>query len=708
MPAKILRVLPGLMACLALVISAAHAAPVKTEHVEAELIARNTGFQPGKEVELALRLKIIDHWHTYWQNPGDSGLPTKLKWSLPAGYQAGDIAWTYPQKLPLGPLMNFGYEGEAVHLLSITAPTTAKAGEKVTLKAKADWLVCNDVCIPESADLSLTLPVTTSTPAADKHWEATFVAAHERLPARIEGKAQAHVDGKRLIIDLDGAPALKGVAFFPFANDLMENAAPQEWKQEGGKASLTVSLADPVNRDRKSVDGVLVAESGWGAWGNGKAIAISAPVTYGAASASAGSAKATPSTASNGAGADIGLMFALVSAFIGGLILNLMPCVFPVLGIKVMGFLNHSRSEPGLLKKQGLAFFAGVIVSFWVLAGLMIALRAAGQSIGWGFQLQSPVFVVLLATLFLLMAMNLAGVFEMGLSVQSAAGNLEMQAGPTNVMVEAFLSGVLATVVATPCTAPFMGAALGFTLAQPAYVSLLVFTAVAIGMATPVTLLSFLPRWLAYLPKPGAWMQTFKQFMAFPLMLTVVWLSWVLGAQLGNDGMARLWAGLVLVALATWLYGHWQGRHFLRALVAGLIVAAAGLAVAWPEALPPPDAKSARAEGNWEPYSQTRIAELRAQGKPIFVDFTATWCITCQVNKRVALHRPEVEKRFDELGITRMKADWTVQDPVITEALASFGRNGVPLYVYYPKSGEPKVLPEVLTPTVVLEAIAGG
>ncbi len=680
---------------LSLLAAVVQAAPVKTPHVEAELVARDLSVLPGSSVQLALRLKIIDHWHTYWQNPGDSGLPTKLKWTLPEGYAAGPIVWPHPQKLPLGPLMNFGYEGEVLHLVSVTTPTGAKPGEKVTFKAKADWLVCNDVCIPESADLSLTLPVSAAAPVADARWQAAFEKAQAMLPQKIDGKARAQIDGKRLVITFSDAPALQGVMFYPYAGDLIENAAKQELQGN----TLTVPLADPVGKDWKVIEGVLVADGGWGNWSKGKAIAVSAPVTYGAAAA------VTQKAAAN-ASADIGLIAALVSAFIGGLILNLMPCVFPVLGIKVMGFLNHSRSEPYLMRRQGLAFFAGVIVSFWVLAGLLIGLRAAGESVGWGFQLQSPVFVVLLATLFLLMALNLAGIFEMGLSVQTAAGSLEAQAGSKNVMVEAFLSGVLATVVATPCTAPFMGAALGFTLTQPAYISVIVFTAVAIGMALPVTALSFFPRWLSYLPRPGAWMETFKQFMAFPLLLTVVGLSWVLGAQIGNDGVARLWVGLTLMAMGAWLYGRWQGSHFWRAFAAAVVIGAAGLAVAWPESVPAPGV-AAHNDGVWEPYSKARIEELRAQGKPIFVDFTATWCITCQVNKRVAINRPEVEKRFAELGVVRMKADWTLQDKAITEALAAFGRNGVPLYVFYPKSGEPQVLPEVLMPAIVLEAIGG-
>jgi thiol:disulfide interchange protein DsbD len=399
------------------------------------------------------------------------------------------------------------------------------------------------------------------------------------------------------------------------------------------------------------------------------------------------------------------LIVALAFAFIGGLILNLMPCVFPVLGIKVMGFVQHAQKDNALLKQQGFAFFAGVVISFWILSGLLLALRAAGESIGWGFQLQSPIFVTLLAVLFSLMALNLSGVFEMGLRLQSAAGNVEMRGG-RSTLVDAFLSGVLATIVATPCTAPFMGAALGFTLSQPAYMSMLVFTAIAIGMALPVTLLSLVPRWLAYLPKPGAWMTTFKQFMAFPLLATVVWLAWVLGSQQGNDGIAKLLFGLVLISLAAWLYGRWQSAKPMLAVVVGAAVAAGGLALAWPSEEGTREVVAgAAAKDDWVPFSKQKIADLRAAGKGVFVDFTATWCITCQVNKRVALNQADVVKRFMELNIVRMKADWTVKDPAITAALAEFGRNGVPLYVFYPPKGEAMVLPEVLTPSVVLSHV---
>ncbi|MEO8102854.1 MAG: thioredoxin family protein, partial [Betaproteobacteria bacterium] len=423
-------------------------------------------------------------------------------------------------------------------------------------------------------------------------------------------------------------------------------------------------------------------------------------------SAGASSGPATTPAASLATPTDqIGLLGALLFALFGGILLNLMPCVFPVLGIKIMNFARHAQSDRALLRKQGFAFLAGVLVSFWVLSGILIAVRSAGESIGWGFQLQSPTFVTLLATLFMLMALNLSGVFEMGLRLQAAAGSVEPRG--RNTLVDAFLSGVLATVVATPCTAPMMGAALGFTLSQPAYLSILIFTAIGLGMALPILTLSLAPQWLRYLPKPGAWMATFRQFLAFPLFATVAWLIWVLGSQVGNDGAAKLLFGLVAVALAAWIYGHLQFSRPVAAILGAAIIALSGLALAWPDGSRV-GISGAKMEDGWTPFTRQKIAELRGQHKAVFVDFTATWCITCQVNKRVALNQDAVIKRFDELDIVRMKADWTVKDAEITRTLAEFGRNGVPLYVYYPAVGEPHILPELLTPAIVLSAIEPG
>ncbi len=692
-------------------VTPAHAIAVKTPHVEAELIAQQTAIVPGQPITVALRFKIIEHWHTYWQNPGDSGLPTKLKWRLPDGFTVGAIQWPFPKKLPLGPLMNFGYEGEVLHLATIQTPKNLKVGDKITLNAKADWLVCADVCIPEEGDVSITLPVTASA-SPDARWAAAFAAANAALPLTLTNwKSSAKLAPQGLQIDF--APPvgstldLKEVSFYPYRSDLIENPAKQVLTRVSDGFRLFVPVVDPLVVDLKTIDGVLVSSGGWGSAHDGQAVEIAAAVSYEKIEKASSGAVPKPKMPEEPLSA-LSLIATLGAALLGGLILNLMPCVFPVLGIKVMGFVQNAHGDAGALRRQGMAFFVGVVLSFLVLAGLMLALRAAGQSIGWGFQLQEPGFITVLAVIFFMMALNLSGVFEIGTSMQSAAGQAELNA-QKNPLVGAFASGVLATVVATPCMAPGLGASVGFTLSQSAPVALIVFLAIAVGLAAPVLLLSFVPAWLKFLPKPGAWMETFKQFMAFPLYATVVWLAWVLGSQTGNDGVAKLLLALVTIAFAAWAYGRWQVKRPMLAIglaIAGLV---AGAALAWPSGELQTTAQSNQ-QGNkigdgWLAFSPAKIAELRAAGKPVFVDFTATWCITCQVNKRIALNTADVVKRFQELGIVRMKADWTVKDPVITDALAEFGRNGVPLYVFYPKNGEPQVLPEVLTPGLVLAVV---
>ncbi len=694
----------------------AGAAVVKTPHVEAELIARHTAIVPGQSIEVALRLNIIEHWHTYWRNPGDSGLPTKLKWNLPGGFTASAIDWPYPKKLPLGPLMNFGYEGEVLHLVTIQTPNTLKAGEKITLSAKAEWLVCADVCIPEDGQVSITLPVAAAgaTNRPDARWASAFTAAHAALPTPLSGwNSSARLSAEGLQIDLmppSGETVefkdIEDIAFYPIRDDVIANAGKQVLTRltEGGRESfrLTMPLADPVVSDLKILDGVLVTSNNWGRAHVGKAVAIAAPVSY-AVNSNPSTGVAIKPKMAQGALPALGLFAAIGAALLGGLVLNLMPCVFPVLGIKVMGFVENAHGDARILRRQGLAFFAGVVVSFVVLAALMLTLRAAGQSIGWGFQLQEPGFIVLLAIIFFVMALNLSGAFEIGTSLQSAAGQAEMKA-QKNPLAGAFASGVLATLVATPCMAPGLGASVGFTLSQSAPIALLVFLAIAVGLALPVLLLSFVPAWLRFLPRPGAWMETFKQFMAFPLYATVVWLAWVLGAQTGNDGVTKLLAALTTIAFAAWAYGRWQVKKPMLAIALGLIGVAVGIALAWPSG-ETQNLPQAKLEDGWVSFSPAKITELRAQGKPVFVDFTATWCITCQVNKRAALNQAEVINRFQALSVVRMKADWTVKDPVITATLAEFGRNGVPLYVFYPAQGEPIILPELLTPAIVLAAI---
>ena len=685
----------------ALASTVAFAAPVKTEHVEAELMAENTAAAPGKPALVGLKLRMADHWHTYWKNPGDSGLPTKIKWNLPEGWKAGEIQWPHPQKLPIGPLMNYGYEDEVLLLTELTPPAGTKPGP-LTLKASATWLVCREVCIPEKGDFTLAWNIADGNAATDSRNVGHFERAKSQLPVELTGwKMTAGRDGAKLTLRIEppaGASVPAKVFFFPERENLIEAAAPQTLTRDANALRIQMKLVEPVPADITSLAGVLVADSGWLATGNRKAIVFKSQV---GAAFPAPLASTTPASP-----ADASLGLALVFAFIGGLFLNLMPCVFPVLGIKVLGFVKHAHGHIDALRAQGLVFAIGVVVSFLVLAGLMLALRAGGTQLGWGFQLQSPVFVTLLAALFFVLGLNLFGIFEWGAFAQSMTSSVSAKGR----YADAFLAGVLATVVATPCTAPFMGAAVGFTLAQPAFVSLAVFAMVGIGMALPVTLLSWYPTLLKLLPKPGAWMATFKQVMAFPLFATVAWLVWVLGAQAGNDAVLALLAGLVTIAIAAWIWGRWgTSESFLRPAFAATF-ALLGLYIAWPAPMPAANSGPVtfkQGEMPWEKWSPEKVVALTAVGKPVFVDFTAAWCVTCQVNKRVALHNSGVVKAFAERGIVPLKADWTQQDPRITAALSELGRNAVPVYALYPPGGgPPTLLPELLTPSLVLEEVS--
>lgn len=681
------------------------AAPVvKTEHVEAQLVADKASAQPGKPILMGLKLEMTPQWHTYWKNPGDSGLPTRIKWVLPEGWKAGEIHWPFPETLPVGPLMNYGYEDEVVLLAEITPAPDAKEGPQ-TIKANAEWLVCKDVCIPEKGELDFTLPVSNAPPAPEPRWQAHIERAKNMWPVDVTGwKFDSAIVGTSLVVRMmppEGAMLPVKVKFFPEREQLIEPAAPEKVTRDGRGLRIEMKLADPPSKGVENVSGVAVSENAWPGLAR-KAIEVQAPVLA-----------SMPAAAGSGTiggrsldGIDGSMWVALAFAFVGGVLLNLMPCVFPVLGIKVMGFVKHAHGEEHAMRVQGGVFSAGVVISFLALAGIMLALRASGAQLGWGFQLQSPIVVMLLAMFFFVLALNLVGVFEWGAFAQSMTSSLTARGR----YADAFLSGVLATVVATPCTAPFMGAAVGFTLTQNAPVALAIFAMLGIGMAMPVLLLSLWPALLKKLPKPGAWMETFKQILAFPLFATVAWLTWVLGAQAGNDAILALLGGLVIVALAAWMYGRWRHSAGLWRPALAIALGAAGILVAWPAPYAAQSSASAAARERdlaWQAWSPEKVRDLTAQGKTVFVDFTAAWCVTCQVNKRVALHNASVVKEFAARGIVPLQADWTRQDPRITEALRSLGRNAVPVYaLYVPGEAEPRLLPEVLTPTIVLAELS--
>jgi thiol:disulfide interchange protein DsbD len=682
----------------------AAAAPVDTGHLTAELVSATQGVQPGQTAQIALRQQIQKGWHTYWRNAGDSGEATKVTWTLPAGYAASDFTWPTPHRLPIGPLVNYGYEDQVILPVQLTVPADAKPGSSVTLKGKAEFLVCADVCIPESADLTLTLPVTEGPPPADPLWgpriAQTLAAAPK--PAGLAGAFQKTDAGLKLAIT--GAP-LKGADvsdayFFPFSGTVIDHAKPQPI--ERGPEGLTLTLAPGYGFQSptppQEMAGVLVA--------SGKAYEVTA--TAGPLPATAAGLGPPPAkTAAMAGGANLGLLPAAALALLGGLILNLMPCVFPVLAMKAASLAGHGGAH-GDARQQGLAFGGGVLVTFLVLAGGLIALRAAGSEVGWGFQLQDPTVVAVLALVMLAVALNLSGLFEVGTSLQGVGSGLAGRGGVTG----AFFTGVLAVVVAAPCTAPFMGPAIGWALTQPTAAALVVFAALGLGFALPFVAVAFVPGIIDRLPRPGPWMDTFKKLLAFPMYGAVVWLVWVLTVQVGAQAVPRILGAGVVLALAAWLYGIVQRRSLAggRPVALTAVTAVLALFALLGGAVYPAYAVAEQASGSAaldeQAYSPEKLAALQAEGRPVLVNYTAAWCVSCQVNDRVALSTKAVAEAITRNDAAYLKADWTKRDPVIAAELARFGRAGVPLYlVYGAKGGEPAILPSILTEGVVVKAL---
>jgi thiol:disulfide interchange protein DsbD len=681
----------NLLVCLSLA-AVAHANPVQRPHIDAELIPAGTAVEPGQPLTIALRLKMQEHWHTYWKNAGDSGLPTRIEWTLPAGFEAGPILWPTPRRIDVGPLANYGYEGEVFLLTDIRTPPTLSGA--VPIKAKAYWLVCEEICIPGDAEFTLMMLVGPA--MSNPRWATEIQATRESLPRAIEGiPSGALLAGNEWVLTLprDAAPRVRRIAFFPEEEGWIKHASKQDLSFGAGGWQLRFEAAPGAESKRGDLKGVLVAEPGFAAGPTGATVSI--PFTVGSAVASQ-----VPGATST----SLSLAAALALAFAGGLLLNLMPCVFPVVSIKVLGFIEQAGGDASSLRGHGLLFASGVLACFWVVAGLLLALRAGGAALGWGYQLQSPLVISALAVLFFALALNLSGVFHFGDTMQRIAGSVRARSG----YLDAFLSGLLATAVATPCTAPFMGAALGYALAQPVADAMLTFTVLALGMAAPYVVLSFSPRLMDKLPKPGPWLETLKQLLAFPLYLTVVWLVWVLGKQIGLDGAAKLLVGLTLLGAALWAHGRLRhaaatrGRQFAYVLMT--LFAAAGLAIAWPSAR---TADATRpTEDNWQFWSRAAVVQSQSEGKAVFVDFTAAWCVTCQVNKRLVLDRDAVQRYFAQREVVLMRADWTNQDPEITTALKELGRSGVPVYALYrPEGGAPLLLPEILTEKRLIAAI---
>ncbi len=708
---------------------------VTTPQVRAELLAyAPDGVEPGKPVMVGLQITHKPEWHTYWKNSGDSGQPTELQWTLPAGVTAGEVQWPTPKKIPIGTLANYGYEGTVLLPVPLEVSQLFQPGvlsSELEVKLKAIWLVCKQECIPEEGEFAIKIPVKGSTALSAGAFAAAQAASPRSVPNLDVGSSTARIQGERLEFSIHNLPvSLRGtpLALFPETPEVLHNAAVagKDWTQAWQGAVWTASM--PVSSQRSASPGmmpvVLATEDGKqayraearviGEWPKVAAPAQVSPELAAALKANAASQQAPVNAAGQAANASdaMGLLPALLLALLGGMVLNLMPCVFPVLAIKVMGFTQqaHLSSRTGgeqvggrsSMASTGLAYTVGVVLSFVALGGLMLALRAGGEALGWGFQLQSPVVVAVLAALFTLIGLNLLGVFEVANVLPSSLATLQAK----NPQIDALLSGVLAVAVASPCTAPFMGASLGFALGLPAWQALSVFAVLGLGMALPYLAASLSPAVARLLPRPGAWMDVFKKLMAFPMFATVAWLVWVLGQQSGVDGAGALLLLLVGISMLAWGLSL-RGRS--KATVATLSVAALA-AFYWAAGSyitqNAPDNVAAATPQGWQAWQPGKVDQILAQGQPAFVDFTAAWCVTCQLNKKTTLNDAQVLADFSAKKVQLLRADWTRRDPAITQALAALGRQGVPVYVLYKPGSAPVVMSEILSAGEVRAAIA--
>lgn len=695
---------------------------VVTGNATTRLYSEKAGIAAGETILIGFHQKLRKGWHVYWLNPGDSGLPLDLDWTLPDGFAAGEVLYPVPHRLPLEMLMNYGHEGEPTFLIELTAPPDAVPGTLAELVVDATWLICDDICIPEDAILSLSLPVVAEPAGADPLGFPIIENAKLDRPVAADFTA--------MVYDLDGAPVLhldteefdsaREIHYFPYAPSLVEPAGAEIVSAAGEGLAIRFEPGfeyDPAALE--NLDGVLTTGKGRSLRGYiVRAPRQSAPA--GAAERFAALAADPPVGAGPGTSGNAlsqsspGLAGILLLAFLGGIILNVMPCVFPVVFLKAAGLARVAHTEKAEIRVQGLLYTAGVIVTFLGLAALLILLRAGGEQVGWGFHLQSPIVVSVFAIVIFLVGLNLAGLFDIGTSLQGAGASLAARGGRSG----AFFTGLLAVAVAAPCIGPFLGVPVGFALVQPAATGLAVFGVMGLGLALPYLLISLLPGLAGLLPKPGPWMETFKQVLSFAMFATLIWLIWTLTLQAGPDGLVSLLIALLLAGFAAWIFGRGQraGGGVVPAILAIVALLLTGYVISGIRAQPAQAMTTDTATPGFGDlgqlpmaiFSEASLAEYRARNVPVFIDFTAAWCVTCQVNKQRVLKNPEVVRAFHDRGVVYMVADWTLQDPEITAALEAQGRSGVPLYLYYaPGAENPVVLPQLLSRDLMIETFAG-
>lgn len=670
-----------------------------TTLVKARLVADTTAIVAGEPFRVGVVLEMAPRWHTYWKYSGDAGIPTTVDWNLPEGFAAGPLEWPLPEGiLEPGDIQVYAY-GDEVMLIQTLRPPDGLDAETINLAASVKWLVCEEICIPGGADVDLELPVAaTAEPANVELFEkySALLPAQDSPPFTITwNRTGDQVEGH-----VPPEAGVDGVEFFPLPTAEQTVGHPSVSGSAGD--GFTVKIDFEGDGDLR---GVIAAR-----WGNdrkgwwvetGDSSGLEPAIGVGAPTTGAGS----PS-----------LLTILFYGFLGGIILNLMPCVLPVISLKIFGFVRQSGQHPRVIFLHGVAFAAGVFAWFLGLAAVIVAIKAGGEEVNWAFQFQNPWFNLVIATIVFVFALNLFGVFEIALPGRAA--NAMAGAGGHEGFSGSFFQGVFATLLATPCTGPFLGVSLGYAFAQSAGVIVALFGCIAFGMALPYLLLSAQPGWIRFLPKPGAWMERLKQFMGFPLLAALLWLLYVIGSQQGMEAIIWVGAFFVCLAISCWLYGiassptvKPRGRAF--GLIAAVLIAVAGAKIFLGDVFDAERAKEVASSASedgipWEPYSAAKVDELLAEGKPVFIDFTAEWCLTCKYNERTAINVPAVRERFEELGIVPIKADWTNSNPEITAALKKFGRVGVPFYVYYPAGDaeNPVTLPELLTQSLVLEKLS--
>ncbi|HCM84292.1 MAG TPA: protein-disulfide reductase DsbD family protein [Alphaproteobacteria bacterium] len=665
------RILPILL-FLAFAILSPTLAQATTGKVKAELVSEHTAIIPGETLHLGLLQDIAPGWHTYWKNPGDSGLATTLQWELPAGFMASDILWPTPQRQPYGDLMNYGYSGQILLPVEITLPDNLPLGTDVTIKLRADWLVCADICIPEGADLSITLPVDNINDFTK--YGPQFKSARAQQPQEFLDSQTASLQDNSLELRLTGAwDGFQSAQFFPDESLVIQNNAPQNVRVVGDELIITLIRDETTIEPLQKISGDLKVEtrSGEQSYRFESDVKLHSP--------------------QSGEVTNLGL--ALLFAFLGGIILNLMPCVFPILSMKALALVHKSGAQRKHIVTGGFIYTLGVIASFWLVGGALLFLRAAGGEIGWGIQLQSPQFVGAMIMVLFVIGLLLGGITDIGQSLANLGDNLAHKRGHLGT----FFTGALAVFVATPCTAPFMGGAIFYAFTQNWWVTILIMTVLGLGMALPYLILTLSPTAMKFLPRPGLWMKQFKEFLAFPMIAAAIWLLWVLAQQTDAMGILLMLFALWAISFALWIWQQSETTRSWKLFLRSIVLIFAAMSVFAISKIEPTEV-IAKTTHDYESFTAERLEELRSLGRPVFVNMTAAWCITCLANERIALNTQETRDYFMTHDIAYLKGDWTNRDPKITSFLQSFGRNGVPLYVYYPGGDAcPVVLPQLLT-----------